>query len=162
MKYSYNIYLKHIWLRILKYSSAYQIWNLKGIMMTNHEKGVIPVFLAHLAQSARWGIVRGLTPASCVVVRRQQLLQRSSSPKLLGQFLPNFTAMVLGWSSIRFLKIMTPGPKMALPGGFRATDKVRIFISKMSISWPNPMFDYFKVVKHRIWSRNNGVMFDWS
>ena len=54
--------------------------------------------------------------ASCVV-RRQQLLQRSSSPKLLGQFLPNFTGMVLGWSSIRFLKIITPGPKMAPPEG---------------------------------------------
>ena len=39
------------------------------------------LFLAHLAQSARRGIVRGLSSALCVV-RRQQLLQRSSFPKL--------------------------------------------------------------------------------
>ena len=30
-----------------------------------------------------------------------------------------------------------------------APDKVRIFISKMSISWPNPMFDHLLESSHR-------------
>ena len=64
-------------------------------------------FLAHLAQSVR-------RPRRC---RRQQLFQRSSSTKLLGQFQPNFTEMFIGWSPYRFLQIMKPGSKMAAPRG---------------------------------------------
>ena len=32
-------------------------------------------------------------------------------------FLLDFTGTFLGWSSFRFLEIITPGPKMAEPGG---------------------------------------------
>ena len=39
--------------------------------------------------------------------------------KLLGQFLQYFTGMFLGWSSFRFLKIMTPGPKMPRPRAYQ-------------------------------------------
>ena len=106
-----------VWLEIMKgfwkasYYSAVWEWE-----HSSFEEKIMVSFLAHLAQSASWGIVRGLTPAS-VVVCRQQLLQRSSSPKLLGQFLQYFTWMFHGWSSLRLLKIMTPGSKMAQPEG---------------------------------------------
>ena len=89
---------------------------------------------------ARWGIVGGLTPASSVVRRREQLLQRS--PKLPGQFLPNFTGMVLWWSSFRFLKIMTLGPKMAPPGGLSVFHK-KIFKKSSSLKLLGQFLQYF-------------------
>ena len=57
--------------------------------------------------------------------------------KLPGQFLQYFTGMFLGWSSLRFLKIMTPGPKMAQPEGLSVFSKEnlkKIFSSETT--WP--------------------------
>ena len=54
-------------------------------------------------------------PFVCPSVRSQ--FQTSSPPKPLGQFQPNFTGMIIGWSSIRFLIIMPPVLKIALPSG---------------------------------------------
>ena len=39
-------------------------------------------------------------------VRRQQLLQRTSPPKLLAGFLPNFAGMILTWPSLEIVQMV--------------------------------------------------------
>ena len=40
------------------------------------------------------------------IVRHQQLLQRTSPPKLLAGFLPNLTGMILIWSSLIIVQMV--------------------------------------------------------
>ena len=81
-------------------------------------------FLAHLSKAqVRFcgGDASVVHRLSCVVLRQQ--FQTTSPPKLPEGFQPNFTEMFLGWFYTKFVQIMTPGLKMAQPGGLSVFNK---------------------------------------
>ena len=44
--------------------------------------------------------------ATCIIVRRQQLLQRTSPPKLLAGFWPNLVGIILIWPSLKIVQMV--------------------------------------------------------
>ena len=86
----------------MKHESTYFKTHEYSLTYLLHVSTIIYAFLAHLSH---W-LIMSYCDCWMSVVRRQQLLQRTSPPKLLVGFKLNLVGMILIWSTLKIVQMV--------------------------------------------------------